>query len=72
MKEELSTITNTEWKRNTLIIGTVMGILVGAVAAFMYVQQHDKENGKAPEFSIGDGVKLGVMVLGMMRGIAAL
>lgn len=71
MREEITVIKNTGWKRNTLIIGAVVGLFVGAGAAYLFIQQHEA-NGQPPEFSAGDGVKLGVMVMGLMRGIASM
>lgn len=71
MQEEITVIKNTEWKRNTLVIGAVLGLLIGAGAAYLFIQQHDT-GGQSPEFSAGDGVKLGVMVMGLMRGIASM
>jgi hypothetical protein len=70
MQEEMKAITAVSWKRNALIIGAVAGLAVGALAAYMFIQQ--REDDQDPDFTAGDGVKLGVMVLGLLRGISAL
>lgn len=72
MQDEIAVVQNATWKRNTLIVGAALGLLAGAGAAYLFIQQHDTQNGQSPEFSAGDGVKLGVMVLGLLRGIAAI
>jgi hypothetical protein len=59
------------WKPKVLIIGAVLGALVGLGAAFLLAQNAEKE-GKAPQISAGDGVKLGVTVLGLLRMVSTL
>jgi hypothetical protein len=59
------------WKPKALIIGGVIGAVAGLTAAFLYIQrvEDDKE---PPKISVGDGVKIGVLVLGLLRSIATL
>jgi hypothetical protein len=52
-----------------LIIGGLLGAAVGAAAAYLFLQRYASED--APSFSAGDGVKIGVMVAGLLRSIAA-
>ena len=59
------------WKPKFLIIGAVLGALVGVGAAYLLAQNAEKE-GRAPKISPGDGVKLGVMVMGLLRMVATL
>ena len=59
------------WKPKVLIIGAVLGALVGLGAAFLLAQNAEK-GGKAPQISAGDGVKLGVTVLGLLRMVSTL
>jgi hypothetical protein len=54
------------WKIKTIIIGTIIGALTGATAAFIVVQQSEKKNTK-PQLNAGEGVKLGLGVLGLLR-----
>jgi hypothetical protein len=59
------------WKPKVLIIGAVLGALVGLGAAFLLAQNSEKE-GKPPQISTGDGVKLGVLVMGLLRTVVTL
>ena len=58
-------------KNRILLIGTVLGALAGLGAAYMLLQRAEKE-GRSPEMTPGEGVKLGLLVLGMLRQVAQL
>jgi hypothetical protein len=71
MSEETKSITTAEnWKPKYLIIGGAVGALVGLAAAYMMVQGTETDD--PPDFSLGEGVKIGVLVLGLLRSIASL
>jgi len=53
------------------IVGGIVGAAIGLTTAFMLTQSAD-ENSGPPDFSPTDVLKLGVGVLGLMRGVAAL
>jgi len=53
-----------------LMIGGVLGALVGVAAAYLYIQRAQEE--QKLEISAGEGVKIGVLVLGLLRSIATL
>jgi hypothetical protein len=59
------------WKSRTVIVGIALGALAGLGAAYLLVQRAEKE-GRNPEMTPGEGVKLGLLVLGMLRQIAQL
>jgi hypothetical protein len=59
------------WKTKTLAIGAVVGVIVGLFAAYLLVQRAEKEQAK-PQITPGDGVKVGLGVLGVLRLIADL
>ena len=59
------------WVPKVLIIGAVLGALVGLGAAYLLAQNAEKE-GKPPQISAGDGVKLGVLVMGLLRTVSTL
>jgi hypothetical protein len=62
---------NESWKSRTIVIGIALGALAGLGAAYMLVQRAERE-GKSPEMTPGEGVKLGLLVLGALRQIAQL
>lgn len=59
------------WKTKTMIIGSVVGALVGAGAAYLLVQRAERESG-ALRMGTGEGIKLGLLVLGLLRQVAQL
>jgi hypothetical protein len=58
-------------KVKTLIIGTVAGAAVGLAGAFLLTRRA-QETGTEIAVSTGDGVRLGVMIVGLLRAVAAL
>ena len=71
MEEELEIIPEDNWKPKVLVIGGGIGLLTGLLAAYLMIQRAEKDETK-PELSAGDGVKLGVLVLGLLRSVAML
>lgn len=59
------------WKNQALIIGAVLGAVAGLAAAMIVIERATRENTR-PQMSAGDGVKLGLGVLGLMRLISDL
>ncbi|MEW6650436.1 MAG: hypothetical protein AB1453_09625 [Chloroflexota bacterium] len=57
------------WKTKTIILGGVLGALAGVVAAFMLIQRSE-ETHQSPKLTAGDGVKVGLGVLGVLKLIA--
>jgi hypothetical protein len=68
--ETMEIATTDNWKPKALLIGGVIGAAVGAAAAYLLVKR-SKEDG-APKVTIGDGVKIGVLVIGLLRSITNL
>ncbi len=60
------------WKTKTYIIGAVAGALVGLGTAFLLARSSDERLGGPPEVTTMDALKVGVAVIGLVRGIAAL
>ena len=58
-------------KAITLAIGGVAGALIGLAGAYLLVQNAEREN-EPIEISTGEGVKLAVLVFGLLRSIATL
>ncbi len=72
MANETMEITTTDnWKPKALLIGGVAGAAVGVAAAYLLIQRTPKEDG-APKISVGDGVKIGVLIFGLLRSITNL
>jgi len=57
------------WKMKTLIIGGLAGLLTGLLAAYLLIQRAEQEE-ETPKLSAGEGVKVGVGVLGLLKLIA--
>jgi hypothetical protein len=56
-------------KSKILLIGTSVGAVTGLIAALIVLQQAEK-NETTPKLSAGDGVKVGIGVLGILRMLA--
>lgn len=59
------------WKMKALIIGGVVGLAAGLVAAMIFIQRAEL-NQAQPKISAGEGVKVGISVLGVLRLISDL
>lgn len=57
------------WKNKTFVIGGAAGLVFGLVAAYIVIQRSEQLN-SLPEVSPGDGVKVGLGILGVLRLIA--
>jgi len=58
-------------QNRVLLIGTVLGALTGLVAALI-LQRRAERTGTEITLSTGQGIQLGVMILGLLRAIVAL
>jgi hypothetical protein len=54
-----------------LIFGALIGAFTGLVAA-MILQRRAEKTGTEISLSTGEGIQLGVMVMGLLRAIASL
>ncbi len=54
------------WKSKTILIGTAVGAATGMIAALIIVQRAEK-NETIPRLSAGEGVKVGMGVLGLLK-----
>jgi len=59
------------WKSQVMLIGGVVGLLAGLAAAYLLVQRAERDNTQ-PQLHAREGVKLGVLVFGLLREIAQL
>lgn len=72
MTEMEMEIDNDSWKTKTYIVGAVGGALIGLATAFLMVRSSGERTGGPPKVSTMDALKVGVGVIGLVRGIAAL
>ena len=63
--------TGTSWKLQTLVIGGVLGALIGVGAAFLMTKRAE-QNGTTLSITPGKGVKLGMLVAGLLRSVLSL
>ncbi len=57
------------WKTKSLIIGAAVGLAIGLLGAYIVIQRSEQLN-TLPEVSAGDGVKVGLGLLGVLRLIS--
>lgn len=57
------------WKIKTLLLGVGIGAVTGLIASLIIVQRAEQTNSK-PALTAGDGVKVGLGLLGVLRQIA--
>lgn len=56
------------WKTKTLLISAALGLAAGLAAALIIIQSAEEED--TPQLKAGDGVKVGLGVLGVLRLIS--
>jgi hypothetical protein len=54
-----------------LLLGALIGAATGLVAAMM-LQRRAEKTGNEIALSTGEGIQLGVMIMGLLRAVAAL
>ncbi len=58
-------------KTRTILYGVLIGAATGFVAAMVWNRRAEEEGGST-EITAGDGVKIGVMLFGLLRAIASM
>ncbi len=58
-------------KNRVLLLGALIGAGTGLVAALM-LQRRAEKTGSEIALSTGEGIQLGVMIMGLLRAISAL
>jgi high-affinity Fe2+/Pb2+ permease len=69
-EKQASTGLTLNWQTKAMIIGGVVGAAVGVTAAYLLVQR--SKDGQTAKMSVGEGVKIGVLVFSLLRSIANL
>jgi hypothetical protein len=62
---------DTQWRTRVLIVGGLLGALIGLGASYLLIQRADRE-GTQVKMGTGEGIRLGMLVLGMLRQIGRL
>ena len=58
-------------KSRVVLAGTVIGAVTGLIAAMLLTRRAEKDE-KETALTTGEGLKLGVLVFGLLRAIASL
>ena len=58
-------------RNRTLLLGTLVGVATGLIAA-MLLNRRSEQQGTELALTTGDGMKLGVMIIGLLRAISTL
>lgn len=59
------------WKPRLLLLGAAVGALVGLAGAYLLVQRAE-ERGTRPRLDAGEGIRLSVLLMGLLRQVATL
>jgi len=59
------------WKKKIIVTGVIIGAIAGAFSALLLIKRAESEE-TAPKLSTGEGIQVGLGVLGLMRMIAGL
>jgi hypothetical protein len=57
------------WKPKALAIGAVVGALTGLAGAYLLVRRAE-QSGTRPQLDPGEGIRIGVLVMGLLRQVA--
>ena len=57
------------WKPKALAIGAVVGALTGLAGAYLLIRRAE-EAGQRPQFDAGEGIRIGVLLMGLLRQVA--
>lgn len=71
MDNEMAVHTQDQWKTKVIFLGGAIGLLTGVVGAYLLVQRAEKAGDK-PLLNSGEGVRLGLLVLGLLRQVTQL
>ena len=71
VESEKTLFEDENWKRKVMLVGGAVGLLVGLGAAYLLVQRSEREGSK-PVLNLVEGIKLGLLVLGLLRQVSQL
>jgi len=59
------------WKPKALAVGAAVGALTGLAGAYLLVRRAEAKGGR-PRLDPGEGLRIGLLVLGLLRTVALL
>jgi hypothetical protein len=62
---------DTSWAGQVMAIGAVVGALTGLAGAYLLIQRA-KRRAEPPNLNASEGIKLGLLVFGLLRQVALL
>jgi len=62
---------DTSWAGQVMAIGAVVGALTGLLGAYLLIQRA-KRRAEPPNLNASEGIKLGLLVFGLLRQVALL
>ncbi len=62
---------DTSWTGQVLAIGAVVGALTGLAGAYLLIQRA-KRRAELPNLNASEGIRLGLLVFGLLRQVALL
>ncbi len=62
---------DTSWAGQVLIIGAVVGALTGLAGAYLLIQRA-KKRAEPPNLNASEGIRLGLLVFGLLRQVSLL
>jgi hypothetical protein len=71
IEEGENSLVDEDWKVRVLAIGVVVGALTGLGAAYLLLQRA-KRRAEPPNLNASEGIKLGLLVFGLLRQVAML
>jgi hypothetical protein len=69
--EAMTTGSGVDGKGRILLVGGLAGAATGVLVAYLLVRRAE-ERGVAPRLEVGEGIRLGLLLLGLLRQVSAL
>jgi len=62
---------DSNWRVRTMLLGGVLGALTGVAAAYLLIRRSE-DGEQPPKIGAGEGVRLGLLLLGLLRQVTEL
>lgn len=70
-EKDLEVIVDKNYTAKILIVGGISGALIGLVAAYLLVK-NTEQKGEKIEVNLAEGIRLGLLAIGLVRNVARL